>query len=616
MSGQQESSGGARIALETLDLAVKGARAYGRDDLVQRLTDARRLLSEPDITVYVVGEFKQGKSSLINALLTAKICPVDDDIATAVPTIVRYAHESGAVATYEPADASAPPWTERISLEDLPVHVSEAGNPGNVRKVRSVTASISRQLLSGGLVLVDTPGVGGLGSLHNAVTVSSLPRAHAVLFLSDASQELTAAELRFLRTVRELCPSVFFVLTKIDLYPHWRRIQELNAGHLARHGIQIDTVAVSSELRLVAARSADQELNVESGFPQLVKRLQGVVGSAERASLNSVGLHVGSAVGQLDAALRARRTSLTHPEQSAAVVAELTRVNDRIDALRSQSSKWQQLLFDGFADIQSDVDYDLRARSREVLHEAEQAIDDGDPAKNWPEFEKWLRQRLANETLENYAMFVTQARALAGRVADHFELAESQAVLPREIDAPVTVLEEISIDSSFTGGKQRGATGMAAFQKAYSGFLMFTMLTKMAALAIPAPFGVAAGFLMGRSGFLEERKRQLEKRRTQAKNAVRRFVDEFNMQMGKDSRDAMRTVQRELRDAYAARVDELQRSMTEALAAAKKAVVEDEAETAELNRLEADIEALEVLGRRAEELMLRSAPRQVAEVTS
>ena len=213
-------------------------------------------------------------------------------------------------------------------------------------------------------------------------------------------------------------------------------------------------------------------------------------------------------------------------------------------------------------------------------------------------------------------MFVTQARALAGRVADHFELAESQAVLPREIDAPVTVLEEISIDSSFTGGKQRGATGMAAFQKAYSGFLMFTMLTKMAALAIPAPFGVAAGFLMGRSGFLEERKRQLEKRRTQAKNAVRRFVDEFNMQMGKDSRDAMRTVQRELRDAYAARVDELQRSMTEALAAAKKAVVEDEAETAELNRLEADIEALEVLGRRAEELMLRSAPRQVAEVTS
>jgi GTPase SAR1 family protein len=605
----QEPSGGGPIALDTLDLAVKGAKAYGREDLVQRLTDARRLLSEPDITVYVVGEFKQGKSSLINALLTAKICPVDDDIATAVPTVVRFAPESGALATYEPADPSSPPWTERISLEDLPSHVSEAGNPGNLRKLRSVTASISRQLLSGGLVLVDTPGVGGLGSLHNAVTVSSIPRAHAVLFLSDASQELTAAELRFLRTVKELCPSVFFVLTKTDLYPQWRRILELNAGHLDACGITIDTIAVSSELRTVAARSADQELNVESGFPLLVKHLQGVVGDAERSALNAVGLHVGSAVGQLHAALRSRRTSLAHPEQSAALITELTRVNGRVDALRSQSSKWQQLLFDGFADISSDVDYDLRARSRGVLHEAEEAIEEGDPAKNWPEFEKWLRQRLANETLENYATFVKQARTLAGRVAEHFELAESQAVLPREVQAPVTVVEEIGIDSSFTGVKTRGTTGMAAFQKAYSGFLMFSMLTKMAALAIPTPFGIAAGLLMGRSGFMDERKRQLEKRRTSAKTAVRRFVDEFNLQVGKDSRDAMRTVQRELRDAYSARVEELQRSLTEALAAAKKAVVADESETGELKRLEADIEALEVLGRRADELTARSTPK-------
>lgn len=206
------------------------------------------------------------------------------------------------------------------------------------------------------------------------------------------------------------------------------------------------------------------------------------------------------------------------------------------------------------------MDYDLRARSRGVLHEAEEAIEEGDPAKNWPEFEKWLRQRLANETLENYATFIKQARGLAGQVAEHFELAESQAVLPREVQAPVTVVEEIDIDSSFTGVKTRGTTGMAAFQKAYSGFLMFSMLTKMAALAIPTPFGIAAGLLMGRSGFLDERKRQLEKRRGLAKTAVRRFVDEFNLQVGKDSRDAMRTVQRELRDAYSARVEELQRS--------------------------------------------------------
>jgi GTPase SAR1 family protein len=612
MSGQQEPSPGTRAALETLDLAVRGAKAYGREDLAQRLTDARRLLTEPDITVYVVGEFKQGKSSLINALLTAKICPVDDDIATAVPTVVRYSAESSAVATYEPADPSAPPWTERISLEHIASFVSEAGNPLNVRKLRSVTAAISRQLLSGGLVLVDTPGVGGLGSLHNAVTVSSLPRAHAVLFLSDASQELTAAELRFLQTVQELCPTVFCVLTKTDLYPQWRRILELNVGHLERRGVRIEQLAVSSELRTIAARAADQELNVESGFPQLVQRLQNVVGDAERSSVYSVGAHVSSAVGQLDAALRTRRSALTHPEQSSVLVAELTKVDDRVEALRNQSSRWQQLLFDGFADISSDVDYDLRSRSRVVLHDAEQAIDDGDPAKNWSEFEKWLRQRLANETLENYAKFVREARELAAKVADHFELAESQVVLPPDVQAPVAVLESIDIDSSFTGTKARGATGMAAFQKAYSGFLMFSMLTKIATLAIPTPFGIAAGLLMGRSGFLDERKRQLEKRRSLAKTAIRRFVDDFNLQVGKDSKDAMRKVQRELRDTYSARVEELQRSTSDALAAAKQAVHEDEAETEELQRLESDLGALELLAKRADELTMRTAPKIAA----
>lgn len=60
MSQQQEPSTGVRHATETLDLAIKGARVYGREDLVQRLTGARRLLSEPAVTVYVIGEFKQG----------------------------------------------------------------------------------------------------------------------------------------------------------------------------------------------------------------------------------------------------------------------------------------------------------------------------------------------------------------------------------------------------------------------------------------------------------------------------------------------------------------------------------------------------------------------------
>ncbi len=125
-----------------------------------------------------------------------------------------------------------------------------------------------------------------------------------------------------------------------------------------------------------------------------------------------------------------------------------------------------------------------------------------------------------------------------------------------------------AVDSGFAGKKAKGA-GLAAAQKAYSGLLMFTMLSRLAALAMPAPFGLVAALMMGRIGLKDERRRQLEQRRGEAKVAVRRFVDDFNLQVGKDSRNAVRHVQRELRTAWADRVSELQRSASEALAAAQ-----------------------------------------------
>lgn len=595
MSGQQAPSAAAGHALETLDMTVKGAKAYEREDLADRLSRARRLLTESTITVHVVGEFKQGKSSLINALLTAPICPVDDDIATAVPTEVRYASEVSASATFASAPGSGGPgWTEAISPSDIASYVSEAGNPGNDRKLKAVTVGIDRPLLSGGLVLVDTPGVGGLGSVHNATTIGSLPQSHAVLFVSDASQELTFAELRFLRTVQELCPNVIMVLTKTDLYPHWTRIRDLNQNHLRRAGVDIEIIPVSSEIRQIAARSADKDLNNESGFPVLVRRLHEIIAGAERLALDATITHVVRALDQMDIAVAARREALVDPANAARIVSSLQRTKDRADALRERSSKWQLVLQDGFADINSDIEHDLRTRSRTVLHEAEAAIDAGDPAKNWTEFEEWLRQRLAGEALENYAMFVRRAKEVAVAVGEHFELAENQIVTARDVSAPIEKLRDFSVDSAFVEKKAKGA-GLAAMQKGYGGVLMFTLLPSMLGLAVPLPVGLAAGALIGGFGYKEQRKQQLERRRGDAKNTVRRFVDEFNLQIGKDSRDAIRHVQRELRNAWSDRVSELQRSAADGLAAAQKAVQSSESDASTRERIEADVKSMAML---------------------
>ncbi|MCW2721184.1 dynamin family protein [Pseudonocardia sp.] len=605
MAEQQGPSAAVRFARETVELAIEGAAAYGRDDLVARLRGARDLLSGSSVTVYVVGEYKQGKSSLVNALLTTTVCPVDDDIATAVPTLVRFADQPRASATYEPEPGDiGSPWTETIPFDQIAAHVAEGGNAGNRRRLRSVTVGVDRALLESGLVVVDTPGVGGLGSVQNALTASALPSAHAVVFVADASQELTVAEVRFLHTAAELCPMLLFVLSKIDLYPQWRRILELDVGHLTRAGIAADAFAVSSEIRTAAADAADAELNDESGFPPFVRRLGEVLDDAERVALQSLGAHLTSTIGQLVPALTARVTALTRPTEAADVQAELARARDRADTLRSRSARWQQLLNDGFSDISADVDFDLRMRTRGVLAEAEQAIDDGDPARNWPDFEKWLRSRLAGETLENYARFAKAADELAERVAEHFELVETQIV---KVRAPLGMLEELSIETSALDPPKKVTGKMAIFQKTYAGFMMFTMLTHLTMLAIPSPIGIAAGLLMGRSAFGEERRRAVDKRRSAARTAVRRFVDEFTLQVSKDSRDTVRRAQREMRDRYSARAEELQRSAAAALDAARDAVRGGEDAADELRRLEKDLQLFTALRARTEQMLARTA---------
>jgi hypothetical protein len=427
-----------------------------------------------------------------------------------------------------------------------------------------------------------------------------------VLFVSDASQELTAAELRFLSTVQDLCPTVIMILTKIDLYQHWEQIRRLDLAHLDRHGIAIEVLPLSSEVRRRAARTSDQEMNNESGFPPLVSRLDEVVTGSERLALDAVVAHVLSAVDQLEITARARRAALNGPEAADALIGELTTAKERADELRERSAKWQALLQDGFSDIASDVDFDLRQRSRTVLHEAEATISEGDPAKNWEEFEAWLRQRLAGEALENYAMFVRRAKEVAATVSEHFAFAEADVIGVREVAAPVELIGRFTIDSAFVDRKSKGA-GLATFQKAYSGLLMFTMLTRLAALAIPAPFGLAAAALMGGTGLKDERRRRLEQRRSEAKAAVRRFVDDFNMQVGKDSRDAIRHVLRELRNAWADRVSELQRSASEALAAAQASRTDTESAAAQRERIDNDLASLALLRARMDDLAAHRA---------
>ncbi|MEZ5233048.1 MAG: dynamin family protein [Acidimicrobiia bacterium] len=551
-----------------------------RPDLDKRVKASKARLAQTGCTVLVVGEFKKGKSTLINALLNAPVCPVDDDVATAKPIEIRHAPEPTAAIVYRQEDLAdtAPPVVKPIHFEDLPTYASEPPTAPDAHEVCAVRVGLPRQLLGTGLVIVDTPGVGGLGSTHSAITIGALPTADAVLFVTDASQELTASEMEFLRTARSLCPATVCVMTKIDFYPHWRRILELNKGHLQRAGISPVMLPVSSPLRMAAIEQNDRDLNNESGFGELVAVLRDELAArAERASLSRLASELSEMVDHLESQLRAELAVLDDPEESARLVRQLESAKEKADRLRGQASRWQQTLVDGSSDLAADVEFDLRGRFRDLVRDAEESIDKFDPAKVWDEFEPWLSKQAGSALGENYSMLFERAVALAEQVATHFDQDQQDIVEHLRIDELVKFEHDLDIRANLKMDKPKLlGNAVAALRGTSGGMVMLSAFASLASIAV-APVAVAAvGIVMGRKMMKDERSRQLLQRKMQAKQAVRKYTDDLMFVAGKDSRDTLKRLSRQMKEYFLSRAEELTASTSESLAAAQQALRSNE----------------------------------------
>jgi len=595
-------------AVALVDLALKATSAYGRPDLGRRLQATRGRLSDPNVRVLIVGEFKQGKSQLVNALVNAPVCPVDDDIATAVPTVVRYAETASVTLVKESESDSGEPLPAQrseVPIDQLAQYVSEAGNPGNRRQLSYAEVGLPRRLLEGGLVLVDTPGVGGLGSSHGAATMGALPRADAVLLVSDAAQEYTAPELEFLAAARQLCPNVACVITKTDLYPHWRKIVDLDQGHLRAVGDSPRMFPVSSTLRLHALRTEDTSLMDESGYVELIHYLQrDVLGHADDLDRRSVSQDILAVSEQLAASMQSELIAQEDPEKATALIEQLKVAKQKADDLRQRSARWQQTLSDGVQDLTSDIEYDLRDRLRTVSREAEHVIDQSDPKDTWDQFVSWFEGQISQSVSQNFVWAIQRAQYLAGQVAEHFS-ENGAALLPelnygqkdfqsgdlRHMEKPE--LETVGIGSKLFTGVRGG----------YSGFVMGGMAMGLAGVSMLNPLSAGAGLLFGGKTLHDELKRNKQRRQADAKQAMRRHIDDTTFQVGKDIRDMLRTLQRTLRDHFSGVAEEMSTSLADAVMSAQKAVQTVEGGRAtRIKDLRAELDRIENMAQRARAL--------------
>jgi hypothetical protein len=562
--------------VELIERAQVLAGSCGRPDLAERLRAVRQRIDSRSVRVLVVGEAKKGKSSLVNALVGAPVCAVADDVATVVPTVVR--HGAAPRATLVLGDGDGTENRVDVALDTLAARPPGAGAGGP--EPARVEVELPRRVLEGGLEIVDTAGVGGVGGVRSLAAIELLPTAAAVLVVTDATQEFTAPEMAFLRSAAALCPNVVCVVTKTDASPEWRRVVELDRAHLARAGVEAPVFAVASPLALLALRRKDRELHEESGLGPLFDHLRReVLERAEALAQRSLAHDLTTATEQLGLAVRSELAGLEDPSGREALVKELEAARAAVEELRRRSSRWQQLLNDGVTDLMADIDYDVRDRSRAVTREAEEFIESHDPGPMWDQVTEWLEQRIAAAVTDSFVWAEQRSDWLAGQVVEQFARDGGAAAPELSIGNSADVLSAVvgipTIDAGYLKLRERFLIGVRG---SYSGVLMTGLVTSLAGMALINPVSLAAGVLLGRKAFNDDKAQRLQRRQTEAKNVVRRHLEEVVFQVGKQLKDRLRQVQRTLRDLLNDTVDEMTLSLSSAVQAAQRSTKEAAAE--------------------------------------
>ena len=177
---------------------------------VLRAGELRNKLENDLLTVSVIGQFKRGKSSLINTMLGKDVLPVGIVPITSVVTKI----EAGDDASYiKFLDGRV----REVETSDLSHFINEQTNPDNIEGVETVTIHRTDEFVSQGITLVDTPGVGSMHIHNTTKAYDFVQESDGVVFMLSVDSPINEIEIDFLKSAKEYAGRFYFVVNKIDV---------------------------------------------------------------------------------------------------------------------------------------------------------------------------------------------------------------------------------------------------------------------------------------------------------------------------------------------------------------------------------------------------------------
>jgi GTP-binding protein EngB required for normal cell division len=248
--------------------------------LVAALLGLSDRLEHQRLQLAILGQFKRGKSSLINTVLGASVLPTAVIPLTAIGTFIAWRPEPLVRVHFKDKRPA-----EECSISDVAQirdflfrFVAEEANPENRLAVTRVELFYPAAILRNGTVLIDSPGVGSTLQHNTDAALRVLTESDAALFVLSVDPPITEVEIEYLRRVRSKTARVFFILNKVDYVPPDERDRavEFLQKVLSERSL-LDSAerifCVSARVGLAAKETGDNAKLQESGIADLETHL-------------------------------------------------------------------------------------------------------------------------------------------------------------------------------------------------------------------------------------------------------------------------------------------------------------------------------------------------------
>jgi Dynamin family len=219
------------LAKQEVAAAVRGAKqlfeAHGLREVAERCQTLVVQLAEDRFNLAVVGQFKRGKSTLMNAVIGRDLLPAGLLPLTSAITTLYYGSTERVLLRRQGWT-----WEQEVPLAQLADFITERGNPGNEKRLLEARVELPLPFLRRGLHFIDTPGIGSARRENTATTYAFLPQMAAVIFVTSVEAPLSEAEEGFLLALRGQVRHLFVVVNKLDLLADTDREDVLGYIHL------------------------------------------------------------------------------------------------------------------------------------------------------------------------------------------------------------------------------------------------------------------------------------------------------------------------------------------------------------------------------------------------